>query len=511
MRRRHSLVTARRAAGIGAVLVSASAVALAQTVPGCGWLVLIALVPVCILIDFRRFLGAWATLTVLYALYTMASIYWIHVYRNGSLIALAIPCVLYTGIFFFFPALCCWAIRSSDSPAAELLILPSAWAITEIIARHVLLRVSWALVGQPLVEWPILAQGAAIGGPEFLSFLAVATSVAIALGCRKCTRNVRIMGLLQGPGLLLVMVIWGAVRLNAETQPGARLRVAVIQPNLAPDRLWDLDNRASVMAHFDRLIDQAIDQEPDLVVLPESAAPGFVAYSEVLAAWVQNTVLRCRCPLLFGSLDRTGSTYYNIAMMITNLGNVTTYRKQRLVPVTEYVPEIGPLKEWIGALRGDPEGLTPGTDHTLFRLPEGTAFGTMICYEDIFPDLACEFVAAGAQFLVSIVNTAEFKDSSMAWQHLRRAQLTGISVGSALVRCSNGGISCLIDSKGRIVDSIRSEQGKLLMVEGARVFSVPIQGLDTPFKRLGDSLPLTLFGATIVGSFGMRRLRMSTK
>jgi apolipoprotein N-acyltransferase len=485
---------------VGMVALSALLVSLAQILPGLGWLVLPALAPLCLVLRPERFSRTWLTLTLLYATYTMASCYWIHHYRNGSLIALAIPCLLYTGLFFFIPAACCRAMPASGGPFLGLLVLPAGWAITELLARYLFLRVSWALLGQPLIDYPILAQGAALLGPEFLSFLVAATGVALASCLRECPPRLRLLACLQGPGLLLLMLMWGAIRLVEAPGSAPAIRVAVIQPNLTPDQLWDLDNRSFVLGRLDGLIDRVADQRPDLVILPESAMPGFVAYAQDLADWVQRTVGRLDCPLLFGSLDRDGNIYFNIAMLYTPGGEVTVYRKQRLVPVTEYVPDVAGLRDWVAKLRGDRAGFTPGDVQTVFKLPGGTRFGTMICYEDIFPEIARGFTRGGAQFLVSVVNTAEFKDSGMAWQHLRRARLTALAVGSSLVRCSNGGISCQIDRFGQVVDSIKDDQGNELMVQGARVFRVPLRNSELTYRQRGDALSLVVFAGVVVAA-----------
>jgi apolipoprotein N-acyltransferase len=487
----------------------ASAVVLATAHMAWGWggLSFLGLVPLCLVVNPTRFLGTWAALALFNALYTALTLSWICI-MGGGFVWVLLAAALYGTPFLALPAAGCWLVRSPSSRVASLLVLPAGWALAEVGARHAGFLVTWALLGLPLADWPVLAQSAAVGGPETLSYLVVAINVAFALTVRGCPKSVKILGLLQGPGLLLLAATWGLLRLSADHPPGPSLRVGVIQPNIQQARKWDPAHRQSTLAQLDHLIAQAIDQDPAILVLPETAVTGFVRYENDLTAWVKGTVRRWRRPLVFGSLDRTAdaSQFFNVAIMITPYNTVTTYRKVRLVPMTEYVPELGPLRRLLSGLRGGLSEITPGAERTLFKLKAGITFATLICYEDIFPDLARDFASAGAEALIALVNTERFKDSSQAWQHLRRARLTAIAVGRPLVRCTNSGISCVIDGKGRLLATLRAEDGRVLLIAGARVFSVPLEPLETIYRRCGDALPVAVLTLLVTGCAAGTRL-----
>jgi hypothetical protein len=100
-----------------------------------------------------------------------------------------------------------------------------------------------------------------------------------------------------------------------------------------------------------------------------------------------------------------------------------------------------------------------------------------------------------------------FGDSIQGLQHLRRARLTAVSVGLPLVRCTNSGISCLIDPLGRIRDTIADENGRVFMAKGTAIFSAPRGGVATSYRHWGDMLPFALLGLLLVGSLGWKFLR----
>ena len=86
--------------------------------------------------------------------------------------------------------------------------------------------------------------------------------------------------------------------------------------------------------------------------------------------------------------------------------------------------------------------------------------------EDIFSELARNFVKKGAHFLVNITNDAWFKDTSSPYQHMQQAVLRAVENRRSLVRSANTGISCFIDSYGKIYSYVHDKDDKLNFISG---------------------------------------------
>lgn len=101
---------------------------------------------------------------------------------------------------------------------------------------------------------------------------------------------------------------------------------------------------------------------------------------------------------------------------------------------------------------GVPSG--PAQDAALSR-PGGAAggplvLGVLICYESIFPELAHERVAQGANLLVNISNDAWFGLSAAPEQHFSLAVLRAVEQRRWLARATNTGISAFVDPYGKV-------------------------------------------------------------
>ena len=76
-----------------------------------------------------------------------------------------------------------------------------------------------------------------------------------------------------------------------------------------------------------------------------------------------------------------------------------------------------------------------------------------------------------------------------AEQHLAIARCRAIENRVGMVRCTNSGVSCLIDPVGRI-DKLISQDGKIKMVQGWLTGRVKLGPRDAIYTRIGDVFAL---------------------
>ena len=71
----------------------------------------------------------------------------------------------------------------------------------------------------------------------------------------------------------------------------------------------------------------------------------------------------------------------------------------------------------------------------------------LICFEDIFPHLAREYAEDDTDFLVNLTNNGWFGEGAAQWQHAAGALFRAVENGLPLIRCSNNGLTCWVDSR----------------------------------------------------------------
>jgi len=443
-------------------------------------------------------------------------------------IPLAAYCALYTGAFAMVIAV----IWQGIGPEKQwqnlwlLMVVPAVWVGLEYLRSTLFTGFSWNALGISQYRQTLVIQVAAIGGVYAVSaFIMIVNTALMLMGLRFLTLlsrqrirrvNVELMVAI-GAWCLCLWCYYGAVRVFNNMKAGTVVRIALIQPNIPQDKKWpekfgnDPDAVAKEQKRiYDRISEQAelaVIAKPDLIILPETAMPSFARRDPACAAFVSE--LACRgCPVLVGSMDFDiqveKEIYYNSSMLLDSRGRLTgEYSKRHLVLFGEYLPfeSVFPI---IGKMAPLGYSCTPGTTSTVFRLEKpAITFSSLICFEDTVASLACESVRNGARLLVNQTNDAWFDGSAAAVQHMAHCVFRCVENRVPAVRSANTGVTCFIDSLGRIV-KVLEQDGSKTCFPGLALDSVtvPPADMDLTFYTLnGDgafALPCGIAAALVL-------------
>jgi apolipoprotein N-acyltransferase len=401
--------------------------------------------------------------------------------------ALAAYCGLYTGL----TAAAVARLRARLGAGWALAGAPVLWVAGEWLRGHLMGGFPWGLLGYSQHAVLPVIQIAELAGVYGVSFLVAAVSAAAAallgLGWRRAWP-----GAAAAAALLALSLGFGWSALAREDARAARapaVAVAVIQPSVEQHLKWDPVQQAAVLASYERLTREAAAARPALIVWPETATTIFLRGDPALRERLTRLSAELATPLLIGSVDRRDDgdgKLLNSAFLLTGRGITAKYDKIHLVPFGEYVP----LSRLIGFVRSWAEFISDfgvGEAETVFPLP-GAPFGTVICYEVIFPELFRGFVGAGAGFMVNITNDAWFGRTSGPWQHLGMVPLRAVEHRVAIARSANTGVSAFVSPAGRVAPLLP------LFATGFLSARVPQRNGTTLYTRLGDWLPYACLG-----------------
>ena len=286
--------------------------------------------------------------------------------------------------------------------------------------------------------------------------------------------------------------------------------------NKEPDRIWDVvavqHNHDSweggyftYLHNFNNLrrytLEALSKTDPDLVIWSETAFIPSVAWHtnystegsgyEVTADLVNQFVSfgeNLGVPLLTGNPEgviadeslppilEDGSTNrvdYNTVILFDDGHIVETYRKQHLVPFTEYFPYEEELP-WLYnlLLANDYNWWLQGDTPVVFE-SDGVKFSTPICFEDNFGYLSGEFVASGADVIVNMSNDNWSKKVSAELQHAAMGAFRSVETRKATIRGTNSGITCMITPEGTMHDRMEP------FAMGWHLYHVPVYTHDS--------------------------------
>jgi apolipoprotein N-acyltransferase len=149
--------------------------------------------------------------------------------------------------------------------------------------------------------------------------------------------------------------------------------------------------------------------------------------------------------------------FYNAIQMIDDRGTILgSYDKVHLVPFGEYVPKFLDALMRVVGLRQFvhiPGGFEPAEQRRPLAIPGLPPVAATICYEAIFSG---EILPEGPRpsLILNVTNDGWFGQTAGPYQHFAQARLRSVEEGLPLIRAANTGISAIVDSYGRIVDSL---------------------------------------------------------
>jgi apolipoprotein N-acyltransferase len=357
---------------------------------------------------------------------------------------------------------------------------------------------AWYFIGQPIIDWVVLAQPADLLGIWWGSFVVavVAGWGADALCAHR--RRQQWHGCVIAACVLVFAIPYGLWRVNQidVLRPGPS--VLAIQTNLPQDNKigWQAQAWASDVMSFIDLTQAGIESSGnvDLIVWPETMVPGLGFDVATRASLVEagpgfsylyassdavtqlgrdldrpmivgsSTWLSLSKGMVEGSIRIEPDTRFNSAVLLSPDGTSARYDKVVLTPFGERMPY---LEHWpwledqlmaFGA-RGMQFNLDPAEAVNVLEVPFGediAVVGTPICFEDTVPGLVRQLVYAGgrkrADLLINLSNDGWFgAHDAVRAAHGQVARWRCIENRVPLIRAVNTGDTSWSDSCGRLV------------------------------------------------------------
>ena len=449
----------------------------------------------------------------------------------GALIGLAGYCAVYFGLWAWFthrfarPNMTtltkdAWWPSTLHSLACSFLAA-AAWVACEWLrSTTVFTGFGWNGLGVAMHGNLPLIQAADLVGVFGLSFLPV------FVACTAWNTLTRLIIAYRGEGtcktrldftvaliLMLSTAGYGMLKLSAKEPDSIMVRTVLVQPNVAlvdaaTGRL--AEQTYQHLDQFTRMYGTAKEGKTstDLIIWPESALPinledrGHYLSENWHKNYLDGMLHAGDFSLLFGTelYESDDIGHVSAVLLKGNSAHRQDYHKVHLVPFGEYLPlkNIPPFSLFSSMFEG---AFTPGdkTEPLLLEQPQVQII-PLICFEDTVGSLARKFVREAPQMIVNITNDGWFLQSEEPEVHMINALFRAIELRRPMVRATNTGVSCFIDTCGRIISKLSDPETGSSFIEGTLPgeVKVPQVGHITLYARFGDWFALTLLGICVI-------------
>ena len=379
-------------------------------------------------------------------------------------------------------------------------VAAAAWVALEMLQARIFTGFPWNLLGASQYQLLPLIQVASFTGIYGVSFLIVWVSLSLLCATlmliqRPQIRSAYLAEIFVPIVVVAVLFAFGLRQLRMPLTPARKMKVTLVQPSIPQEVIWDEDKGDVRFAELIQLSRQALSNRTDLLIWPEAAVPKLLRYYDEVFEPITGLARSNHVWMIVGADDmeqpagttrREDRQYFNSSFLINPQGQlIEEYRKRALVIFGEYVPMARwlPFMKWFTPIEGQ---FTRGERAVPFELDHPKAkTSVLICFEDIFPHLAREYADEDTDFLVNITNNGWFGEGAAQWQHGASALFRAIENGRPLVRCSNNGLTCWVDERGRLRDIFRDNK--------ETIYGPGFMTMEVPLLANGEKRPRTFY------------------
>ena len=352
----------------------------------------------------------------------------------------------YWGIWGFFSSL----IKKYCTNTLFFVILSAClWVALEYVRTYILGSWPWLIIAYSQYKFPQLIQIAEFTGVYGVSFAIILINGLLYFGIFEKKRNY----LFYAAILFAAILIFGIFRYNAFQNfgDGKEFKAAVVQSNVEQYKKLDESYNKEMFAGHERFAAEISEINADIAVWSESEVISLIPSDKEAFLHADKIAKTAGCINLIGAphLDKEERLYNAVFYFDGNDGYAAVHLKNHLVPFGEYMP-YGEIYSKFTGIPNINDDITRGTDVNIFT--DGNLFiGSLICSENLFPDIVRRFVLSGAKVLTNHTNDAWFLNTSALYKHFSANVFRSVESRKTIISAANTGVSAIVDASGKIV------------------------------------------------------------
>ena len=436
-----------------------------------------------------------------------------------------------------------YCVRRFLSWNIALVSLPFFWTAWEWLYHLTPFSFGAVRLGYTQSDLLWLIQYADITGVDGVTFWLVAVNVSIVFAIesrrgekekKRKGENVPFAKSLFSPSHLLLFSLfvlppaYAAFVFFKPQLPEKEISIVAVQPNISPLADYSRGNLPNIFGKQLALTDKAIKESdaPDLILWNEAAVPYILSEDSAANNYLAKQIKKWNAPVLTGLIEvknyaedeprpllliaqNRNQEFFNAAALFqpSQIQNgkfpidlSEMYLKRRLMPFLEQVPLsdrfpfLADLIIPIGMRPRLSYGETAKTFNLNTKDGGNVKIGTMICYENLYPEMSADAVREGAQILTAITNEGFFAGSQGQYQLAAFSRFRSIETRRATVRAAATGMTRATDKFGRVTAEVPLWSEQILSAR------VALSDEQTFYVRFGDWLPkiCLLFGGLLI-------------
>ena len=412
-----------------------------------------------------------------------------------SYLVMLLICFLCSLMHLLFGYLLGFISSVKHSSRARAIVFPALWCVFEYFRFFLYSGYPWLLEGYSLVGSVFYGLAPFIGAFGMTFVVCAIGSALYSL----LKRDYLVFGVFSA---FIALSLFVANFTSNYSYTKGHIKVATLQANIPQEYKWITSFRDSIFKKYDRMFDIALSKDSKIVILPETAFPLKIRYSDLppRIKRISDNFVEHDATLITGMInygDNKDFHYNSIGV----LGNdyrkgVNFYTKRHLLPFGEYTPFSDLLK--ITGIKFSSFTSDASVGSSILSVQNNNIL-PIICFEIAFSNEILDRFNDNVDILLHSTNDTWFVDSIGPKQHIQVAQMRAAEFGRPLLRSNNNGYTAFIDYNGNIVK--QSPFGKSHVMYS----DIPLSKRRTFFSLYGHKPTLFLCFIIIAFAFLYKR------
>ena len=428
-----------------------------------------------LLLVFNYQKGRWASFNIGWMFgfgYFISNLYWItnaltfeEIFKPLIPISfILIP--LFLGIFYGFVTLIC-SFFNLKKNISSILIFSFFFSLIEFIRGFIFGGFPWNLIAYSWSDYLEFLQILSFTGTYTLNLLSITIFLIPTIIFFNFRSITKILTLIFVTILIITNFFYGTLTIEKNKkvdETNLNFIIKIISPKIEIDRFFQNESPEKTILDLVKL-SEPNNIEKTIFIFPEGALANLYLEDLKNYNYIFSENFSDQHKIILGINSKEESNIFNSMVVLDNNANILTkYNKNKLVPFGEFLPfENLFTKLGLKKITRGYQSFIPDNKRNLISV-NNINFIPLICYEIIYSGKINKN-NQNFEFIINISEDGWFGNSIGPYQHFSHSIFRAIEEGKNLVRSANNGISAFINTKGQIINKIKSTDKGVIEVK----------------------------------------------
>ena len=390
---------------------------------------------------------------------------------------------LFLGGFYGIATLAC-SFFSLNKKFSSILIFSFLLSLIEFVRGFILGGFPWNLAAFAWTDYIYFLQILPFIGTYSFNLLSITFFLIPTVILFNYNKVAKIYFFIFASAILIINFIYGSIIINNNekiSKTNLNFLIKIISPNIDVDRYFENESIEKIILELVS-ISNPNDLEKTVFIFPEGVLPNVYLEDLKNYSYIFEENYSEQHKIIMGINSMVDNKIFNSMVVLDrNLNILDKYNKNKLVPFGEFLPfenffnkfGLKKITQGYGSFSKDNE--------RKMIILNNINFIPLICYEIIYSGK----INKNNDKFDLILNISEdgwFGNSVGPYQHFSHSIFRSVEEGKNLIRSANNGISAFINSKGQIINQIKSTESGVIEVKSFN------QTKKTLFSSIGNKI-----------------------